>query len=98
MSLRWAYKMVSVSHPVWALGGRWVRPRPLIPVSVIGPTSSRLKVAHLDTAADDTVFAEVVASQIGLDLTNAPGGMGTVMGGRMIPLRYAQVTLRITDG
>ena len=52
----------------------------------------------LDTAADDTIFSEILAAQIGLDLTGAPAGTGAGVGSASIPLRYARVQLRLTDG
>jgi hypothetical protein len=67
-------------------------------VAVIGPADTRIRIAHLDQGSDDTVFSEALAAQIGLDLTNAPRGSGSVVGGQKIALRYAEVTLRITDG
>jgi hypothetical protein len=60
--------------------------------------SSRVRDAILDTAADDTVFRETLAMQIGLDLSKAPTGVGSGVGMGNIPLRYAQVHLRLTDG
>ena len=51
----------------------------------------------LDTAADDTVFPELVARVIGVDLTNAPVGRGSGAAASPVPLRYAVVTLRIAS-
>jgi hypothetical protein len=82
-------------HP---LGGRTVRPRPLVNILVIGPTDSRLRPALLDSGADDTIFPETLATDIGLDLTSAPSGLATVANLGLVPLRYADVTLRLTDG
>ena len=98
MGLRYYYQLVPVSHSVVPLGGRWVRPRPIIDVTLIGPTDSRLTNALLDTGADDTLFTEDWAAKIGVDLTNAPAGTGTALGMGKIPLRYAEVTFRIADG
>lgn len=98
MSLHFRYKLIPVGHPVVPIGGRWVRPRPLVAVTVIGPTQSRAKDALLDTAADDTVFSEALAAQIGLDLTSAPVGVGTGVALGNVPLRSGQVNLRLTDG
>jgi hypothetical protein len=67
-------------------------------VAVIGPADTRVRLAHVDPGSDDTIFSEALAAQIGLDLTNAPQGSGSVVGGQKIVLRYAEVTLRITDG
>jgi hypothetical protein len=98
MSLRYRYKLLPVPQPVVSLGGRFSRPRPLIPVTVVGPADSALLEAALDTAADDTIFSEDVARLIGLDLTGAPTGSGMVVGGSVVTLRYAEVTLRLSDG
>src|SRR5262245_28474016 len=98
MSLRYHYELEAIKHPVLTLGGRYVRPRPIITVTVIGPTNSRARDAILDTAADDTVFPEELAAKIGLDLGNAPQGSGAGVGLVNASLRYAEVALRITNG
>jgi hypothetical protein len=98
MSLLFRYKLIPVGHAVLPLGGRWVRPRPLVAVTVLGPAHSRAKDALLDSAADDTVFSKALAAHLGLDLTNAPRGVGTGVALGNVPLRYAQVVLRLTDG
>ena len=98
MSLHFRYTLVPALHPIWSLGGRPVRPRPLIHVSVIGPTGTSVFLARVDPGSDDTVFPETVAAQVGLDLSSAPVGTGSGVGGQRIRLRYAEVTLRITDG
>jgi len=83
---------------VVTLGGRFVRPRPVIMVSVTGPAKTHPAEAVIDTGADDTVFPERLAVKIGLDLSNAPVGSGTTASLAHIRLRYARVTLRISDG
>ncbi len=98
MSLRYRYKLLAVPQPVWSLGGRFVRPKALIEVTVIGPAETRARLALVDQGSDDTVFPDLLAAQIGLDLTNAPAGSGSGVGGQKLALRYAEVTLRITDG
>jgi hypothetical protein len=98
MSLRFPYARVPVATPVFPLGGRRERPRPIVLVSLVGPSDTVLKEALLDTGADDTVFPEQIASQVGVDLTGAPTGQGVGVGGTPLPLRYARVTLRLTDG
>jgi hypothetical protein len=65
---------------------------------LVGPAQSWLTRAVLDTAGDDTVFPDLVARRIGLDLTNAPAGFGRGAGLAGIPLKYAQIVLRLTDG
>jgi hypothetical protein len=55
-------------------------------------------MALLDTGADDTLFPEPFATQIGIDLSAAPTGEGMGVGGALVPVRYALVSLRLTDG
>lgn len=98
MSLSFRYSVDAVTHAVVSLGGRWSRPRPIVMISVIGPTGTRPVQGLLDTGADDTVFPESLARSIGLDLSSAPIGQATTATLRNAPLRYAQVHLRITDG
>jgi hypothetical protein len=98
MSLFFRYKVVAVPHAVLPLGGRWSRPRPIISVSVIGPTVTRATDGRLDTGADDTIFPERFAALIGVDLTGAPRGQATTADRTPVPVRYAQVALRLTDG
>jgi hypothetical protein len=74
------------------------RPRPLIQVALIGPLATYPDLGMLDTGADDTVFPESVAALIGVDLANAPTGEAAGVGLVSTPIRYAQVSLRITDG
>lgn len=96
--MRFPYHLTRVRHPARGLGGRWVRPQPLIHVSLVGPTDTRPVLGILDTAADDTVFPEYVAARIGIDLTGAPTGAASGMGGVPALLRYAQVHLRVSGG
>lgn len=53
--------------------------------------------AIVDPAADDTVFPEDVAIALGIDLTAATRGTGAGAGLVPVPLRYADVTLRLVD-
>ena len=98
MSLCFPYKRWPSPRPVTPLGGRWVRPRPVVSVTLVGPKGSRVQQALLDTGADDCVFSESLAAQIGVDLTNAPAGSATGVGAGPIAVRYAPVALRLTDG
>lgn len=98
MSLLFRYKVVNVGHSVPSLGGRWSRPRPMITVSLLGPRNTIPTEGLLDTGADDTVFPETIASLIGIDLTNAPQSQLTTATLTNATIRYAQVSLRVTDG
>jgi hypothetical protein len=97
MSLHFRYKPLTVPLPVLTLGGRTIRPRPIVPVTVIGPSDSCLLMGLLDTGADDTVFPESIAAIIGVDLTNAPSRSAQGVTRGAIPVRYAEVMLRLAD-
>jgi hypothetical protein len=92
------YKQVRTSVPVVPLDGRQERPRPIITVTLVGPADSRPIKGRLDSHADDTVFPERWAALTGIDLTNAPQGTASGIGQAPVPVKYAQATLRITDG
>lgn len=98
MTMLFPYTLFKPPQPVVSLGGRQQRPRPIISVAVIGPSDTEVESALLDTGADDTVFPEDVAMDIGIDLTNAPVGHASGVATGTASLRYAEVTLRITDG
>lgn len=95
MSLQFHYTLILSNNPVFSLGGRFVRPRPVIAVAVIGPTGTSAFDALLDTGADDTLFSEDIATAVGVDLTGAPMGSGTGIGMAGAIVRYAEVGLRI---
>jgi hypothetical protein len=98
MSMLFHYQLTNLAQPAVPLGGRWVRPRPLVTVTLIGPGSSRASPALLDTGADDSVFPEYLAARVGIDLTTAPAGRASGLGAAPVPVRYAQINLRLTDG
>jgi hypothetical protein len=98
MAMRFRYGLETAPRPVHSLGGRWVRPRPVILVSVVGPAGTLPRPALLDTGSDDTVFPDHFAALLGVDLANAPTGEAAGVGGQSVQLRYADVTLRLTDG
>lgn len=97
MTMRFPYRLTQLQQPALAIGGRWVRPHPLIDVSLTGPSNTRMAVGKLDTGADDTVFPGWMAARIGVDLTNAPTGELRGVGPGVVSVRYAQVILRIAD-
>ena len=98
MSMRFPYRQRRTLQPVVSLGGRSVRPRPIVSVTLIGPSGNYLEDSLLDTGADDTVIPELVATKIGIDLSTAPTGEAVGVGASPTPVRYAEVTLRLTDG
>lgn len=84
--------------PLPSLGGGRQRHRPLLAVRVMGPAHSLIRDALLDTGADDTVFPDGIAAAVGVDLATAPQLNINLAGRGPVRCRYAQVTLRITDG
>jgi hypothetical protein len=98
MSLKFRYQLIPTKKAIVSLAGRLVRPRPMILVTVIGPTGTSVERAYLDPMKDDCVFPEDVADKIGIDLTNAPQGEAEGVGKVPVPLRYAQGFLRLANG
>src|SRR5258708_1180405 len=98
MSLLFPYKPLPTGAGIPSLGGRTVRPRPLVPaVTLIGPLSTVAREALLDAGADDTLFPESLAAYIGINLSAAPTGVLRGAAGGSLPVRYATVSLRLTD-
>jgi hypothetical protein len=98
MSMRFRYKHIRTGRLIPSLGGRTVRPRPLIDILLIGPADNRVRPALLDTGADDTIFSDSLAGLLGVDLSNAQAGSASMAGAGAVLLRYADVMLRLTDG
>jgi hypothetical protein len=96
--MRFPYKITRVGRPALTLGGRWVRPQPLIHVGAVGPAGTLAVLGILDTVADETVFPDYVAAKLGVDLTGAPIGSSSGVGGVPVPLRFAQIKLRLAGG
>jgi hypothetical protein len=96
--MKFHYRLFRFNRPLLSLGGRFVRPRPVVTVTVVGPAGSWPESALLDTAADDTVFHESLARRAGIDLTGAPTGVATAAGLAGATLAYVQVHMRLTDG
>jgi hypothetical protein len=98
MTMTFRYYQDKIIQPAVALGGSIIRPRPVIAVTLLGPTNARLLEAHLDTGSDDTVFPERIAQQLGIDLTHAQQGQARGVGMAGAPLRYVRLPLRIAAG
>src|SRR5438270_460775 len=98
MAMHFPYRLLPARQAVVSLGGRWVRPRPLVLVTLVGPSGVFVDRALLDTAADDTVFPDAAAVTAKVDLTNAPVGEAWGVGAAPVSVRYAAVRLRLTDG
>jgi hypothetical protein len=95
MTLTFAYQRVRRNAPSVPLGGATVQPRPVIPITLIGPTGTRLTEGLLDTGADECLFSDRDAPLIGLDLSAAPQRTSEAVGGATVVVRFAQLTFRI---
>jgi hypothetical protein len=73
-------------------------PRPIVAVTIAGPTGSRPRDGLLDTGADETLLDPSIAPLIGIDLSQAIQRDVHLVGRGSIRCRYAPVKLRITDG
>ncbi len=96
--MRATYLVGRASTPQPSLGGSLWRPRPIIAVRVIGPSTDRLIDGLLDTGADDTIVPEWVAALVGVDLAQAEERQIGLAGRKPVRCRYASVRLWITDG
>ena len=97
MTLTFHYTPHPRRQPVPSLGGRFSRPRPLISVTLIALSRTKVVSALLDTGADDTVFPDSVATSLGIDLSSATVGAAQGVGGGQVAIRYVNLTLRLAD-
>ncbi len=95
MSMLFRYSAVNLNRQILTLQKRVARPRPIIPVTIIGPSQSLAGDALVDTGADDTIFPDLAALKIGLDLTAAPTSFSRTISPGGVRVRYARVALRI---
>ncbi len=98
MSLLFRYRRVPILQPAIALGVVQYRPRPIVLVTLLSGSNTAIANGLLDSGADDTVFPDSVALRLGLDLHSAPLGEVTGVLAAPVPVRYAQIMLRLTDG
>jgi predicted aspartyl protease len=98
MSMLFPYRTYQVPHPLWQLGGKSARIRPVLTVTAIGPGGTAVDDGLLDTGADDTVFSVRLAAQLGIDLSQAPQIVASGVGLVAATVYFAEVKLRITDG
>jgi hypothetical protein len=98
MTMVFRYRRYKAPQPLWAFRGLTYIPRPVLSVSIVGPTITWVGSALLDTGADYTTFPESAADTLGLDLLDAEVVSASGVGLAGSVLRLAEVTLRITDG
>jgi hypothetical protein len=80
------------------MGGTRVRHRPIVPIHMLAPLMLPPVDACIDSAADDTVFPPHLAMRLGIDPVAAPKGQARLVGGTVINVNYAPVTLLLSDG
>lgn len=97
MSLRFPYLRLRAKNAVATLGGALYRPRPIIPVTIIGPATSHVLPSLIDPGSDDVAFPEQLAISLGIDLGRCPTIRSIGVGGPPCVLRLANVVLRIAD-
>jgi len=95
--MRFPYVILNTHRPVYPLGGRHVRYRPILPIQVISPFGWAAVNGNLDCGADDTVFPSRLCATLGLNLAGAPQGESMSISGPPVPYPYATVRLRLTD-
>lgn len=98
MAMRFKYTPVPFRQPAISLGGRLTRPWPMVMVGVEGPLTTMPADLKIDSACDDTLLSEKLATTIGVDLTNAPTGTVVTANQGIIPVRFGRVVLRLSDG
>jgi hypothetical protein len=74
------------------------RSRPIVPIHILAPRLLPPLDACVDSAADDTIFPPQWAARLGVNLQSAPRGQAQVVGGALIQVSFAPVTLFLADG
>src|SRR5258708_2998525 len=96
--MRFRFVLDPMANPVLTLGGRFTRPRPVIPIGLVGPTGAKAVAAPVEPGADGQGFHDTVARDLGIDLTNAPQGAATGLAMNQSAIRYAEVIVRLAQG
>ena len=74
--MKFALRCYRVSSPVPSLAGGMTRYKPVIPLTVFGPTGSETPFVLVDTGADDVVLPVHLAQRIGVDLSRGADNEG----------------------
>jgi hypothetical protein len=75
-----------------------VRYRPIVPIHVLAPRTLPPVDACIDSGADDTVFPPQWATRLGINIATAPQGRARVVGGAIVNVHFAPVTMLLSDG
>jgi Aspartyl protease len=96
--VKFAYLPLPVRQAVPALGGAKARYRLIVPIHILAPLLLPPVDACIDSAADDTVFPPQLATRLGIDPHAAKTGQAQGIGGTIVTVNYALVTLLLSDG
>ena len=96
--MRFGYLALPVRKPAPTLRGATARYRPIVPIHIISPVTTPPVDACIDCAADDTVLPPHLAQRLGVNLGATPAGQARAVGGAVVPVYYAPVTLLLSDG
>ena len=69
--------------------------RPEVPITLHGPKGSDSFLALVDTGADNTIFPESIAHDLGFPLIPGEGPAARAFGGQKVSLSYADVDLEL---
>lgn len=93
------FRPYNLKSPAPSLGGGMVRYKPVLTLTILGPSGRTTYPALLDSGSDDVVLPANVATRIGVNLSASLQGQAQGLGGsRPVNLLYAPVILFLTDG
>ncbi len=81
-----------------AMRGVKTRIRPVVPMHIVAPLRLPPVDACIDSAADATVFPPRIGATLGINLAAAPQGQARAVGGMVVNVHYAPVSLLLSDG
>lgn len=96
--MRFSYRRLATSSPVYSLGGVAWRDYPICLASISSGSQVAACDTLMDSGADDIILPVTVAQGLGIDLTNAPVSQARSVSRHVVTYHYAQVTLRLSDG
>jgi hypothetical protein len=96
--MRFSYRRLLTLKPVYPLGGVSARYKPILTATIASPLGNWASACLVDSGADDTVFPDTIAHQLGIDLSGAPEGESFQAAGQPVTYRYAPVRFHLSDG
>lgn len=96
--MKFPFWQIQFQRPSYSLHGRTTRPKPILTVSLVGPVSTVVEDARIDSGSDDTLFPEDLAVKVGVDLSHAPIEVHQSQSSGRLIVRFAEIKLRLTDG